>query len=65
MYKLSNSYNNPSVLWLQGLRSQRDQMFIDQDEPNELPRSVGAKDLAAEKHVSLLWSEVVLSIAYL
>jgi len=41
------------------LRSQRDQMFIDPDDPDQLPRSVGAKHLVAEKHISLLWSEAV------
>ena len=41
------------------LRSQRDQMFIDHDDPDK-PSSVGAKHLAAEEHISLLWSEAVL-----
>jgi hypothetical protein len=35
-------------------------MFIDHDDPDQLPSSVGAKPLLAEKHVSLLWSEGVL-----
>ena len=35
-------------------------MFIDPDAPDELPRSVGAKHLVAEKHISLLRSEEVL-----
>jgi hypothetical protein len=34
-------------------------MFIDHDDPDK-PSSVGAKHLAAEEHISLLWSEAVL-----
>jgi hypothetical protein len=41
------------------LRSQRDQMLIDHDDPDKLS-SLGAKHLAAEEHISLLWSEAVL-----
>jgi hypothetical protein len=35
-------------------------MFIDHDHPDKLPSFVGAKHLVDEKHISLLWSEVVL-----
>jgi len=35
-------------------------MFIEHADPDELPRSVGAKPLVAEKHISLLRSEEVL-----
>jgi hypothetical protein len=34
-------------------------MFID-DDPDQLPSSVGARRLVAEDHISLLWSEAVL-----
>jgi len=42
------------------LRSQRDPMFIDPDDPDQLPSSEGAKHFVAEEHISLLWSEAVL-----
>ena len=45
---------------LSWLRSQRDQMFVDHPEPDELPRSVRAKHLATEERISLLRSEAVL-----
>jgi hypothetical protein len=35
-------------------------MFIDHDDPDQLPSSVGAKHSVAEQHISLLWSEAVL-----
>ena len=35
-------------------------MFIDHDDPEQLPSSVRAKHLVVEKHISLLWSETVL-----
>ncbi len=35
-------------------------MFIDPDDPDQLPSSVGAKHLVAEEHISLLRSEAVL-----
>jgi hypothetical protein len=35
-------------------------MFIDSDDPDQPPSSVGAKYLVAEEHISLLWSEAVL-----
>ena len=41
------------------LRSQRDQMFIDHDDSDKLPSSAGAKHSVDEKHISLLWSELV------
>ena len=44
---------NQSVFLVASLRSQRDQMFIDHDDPDQLPSSVGAKHLA-KKHISLL-----------
>jgi hypothetical protein len=53
--------NKPVCIFGRGsLRSQRDQMFIDPDDPDQLPSSVAAKHLAAEEHISLLWSEAVL-----
>jgi hypothetical protein len=35
-------------------------MFIDHDDPDQLPSSIGAKRLVAENHLSLPRSEAVL-----
>lgn len=49
-----------SIFGHDSLWSQRDQIFIDRDDTDRLPSSVGVNHLVAEKLISLPWSEAIL-----